>query len=205
MPNTRPDRRPLRTRQVLKEALIQLVLERGYESITVQDILDRANVGRSAFYAHFRDKEDLLLSGFEEIAEGIRQHFPANAPAEQLEQNTHSLTLSIFTHAQSHRPLFKAMFGKQGGEVVVRQLRKLLIDLAGEQIRAITHQGQGVRLTVPEEALVQWVVSSFLALLTWWLDQDIPLTAEEVDAVLWKLARPGIQAVSGGSPPPPRP
>ncbi len=192
MPNSRPDRRPQRTRQLLKDALIELILEGGYENITVQDILDRANVGRSAFYAHFRDKEDLLLSGFEEVAESIRQHFPAYTAGDQFEKNLHSLTLSIFTHAQSHRPLFKAMFGKQGGEVVVRQLRKLLSGLAGEQIRAATRQGAPP--TVPEEALVQWLVSSFLALLTWWLDQDIPLTAEEVDGALWKLARPGILA-----------
>jgi AcrR family transcriptional regulator len=183
----------VRTRQLLEEALIDLILERGYESITVQDILDRANIGRSAFYAHFRDKEDLLLSGFEEVAEGIRQHFPVYTSGDQLENNAHDLTLSIFTHAQSHRPLFKAMFGKQGGEVVVRQLRKLLSGLAGEQMRAAARQGQ--RFNVPEEALVQWVVSSFLALLTWWLDQDIPLTAEQADNVLWKLARPGILAV----------
>jgi AcrR family transcriptional regulator len=188
----RPDRRPQRTRRLLKDALIELILERGYESLTVQDILDRANVGRSAFYAHFRDKEDLLLSGFEEIAEGIRQHFPASAASGQLEQNAHSLTLSIFTHAQSHRPLFKAMFGRQGGEVVVRQLRKLLTDLANQQIRAVARQG--VHLEVSQEALVQWAVSSFLALLTWWLDQDIPLSAEEIDGVLWKLASPGIRA-----------
>src|SRR5690242_13310 len=62
-----PDRRIQRTRQLLLDSLIQLILEKGYESITVQDIIDRANVGRSTFYSHFQDKEDLLLSGFESM------------------------------------------------------------------------------------------------------------------------------------------
>jgi AcrR family transcriptional regulator len=59
------DRRIQRTRRLLQDALVGLILEKGYEAITVQDILDRANVGRSTFYEHFYDKDDLLLSSFE--------------------------------------------------------------------------------------------------------------------------------------------
>ena len=56
----RPDRRVARSRRALKEALTDLILERGYEAVTVQDVIDRADVGRSTFYAHFLDKDDLL-------------------------------------------------------------------------------------------------------------------------------------------------
>src|SRR6478672_13286337 len=56
-----PDRRPARTVSALRTALIELMLEKHYDTITVQDIIDRANVGRSTFYSHFRDKEDLLV------------------------------------------------------------------------------------------------------------------------------------------------
>ena len=58
----RPDRRVARSRRALKEALTDLILERGYESVTVQDVIDRADVGRSTFYAHFLDKDDLLMA-----------------------------------------------------------------------------------------------------------------------------------------------
>src|SRR6266542_5467464 len=57
-----PDRRVQRTRQLLQGALMSLIQEKGYEALTVQDILDRANAGRATFYAHFDDKEDLLVS-----------------------------------------------------------------------------------------------------------------------------------------------
>ncbi len=73
MPGPKPDRRIQRTRQLLHEALITLILEKGYDAITVQDILERANLGRSTFYAHYQDKEALLLSGFQEL-------FDATAP-----------------------------------------------------------------------------------------------------------------------------
>ena len=52
-----PDRRVQRTRKLLQDALMALILEKGYEAVTIQDIIDRANVGRSTFYAHFLDKQ----------------------------------------------------------------------------------------------------------------------------------------------------
>jgi AcrR family transcriptional regulator len=59
------DRRVQRTRRLLHKAFMSLILEKKYESITVQEILDRADVGRSTFYMHFRDKDELLVSGFQ--------------------------------------------------------------------------------------------------------------------------------------------
>ena len=62
-----PDRRVLRTRRQLRTALINLILERGWDAVSVSDVCARADVGRSTFYAHFADKEELLFSGFEEL------------------------------------------------------------------------------------------------------------------------------------------
>ena len=60
MTNQKVDRRIQRTRQLLEDALIALILEKGYDKITVQNIVDQANVGRSTFYSHFLDKDDLM-------------------------------------------------------------------------------------------------------------------------------------------------
>ena len=67
------DRRVQRTRTLLTRALMELIVEKGYQAITVQDIIDRANLGRSTFYAHFLDKEDLLMSGLEEVVHQLIQ------------------------------------------------------------------------------------------------------------------------------------
>lgn len=64
MKNTKADRRSQRTRQLLSSALVDLMLQKRYDEITVQNIIDRANVGRSTFYAHYLDKDDLLVSDF---------------------------------------------------------------------------------------------------------------------------------------------
>ena len=64
------DRRIIRTRGVLQHALTSLILKKGYEAITIQDICDEANVGRSTFYAHYTSKDDLKRSGFERLRKG---------------------------------------------------------------------------------------------------------------------------------------
>jgi AcrR family transcriptional regulator len=77
---TEQDRRVRRTRRILIEALIQLILEKGYSRITVQDILDRADVGRSTFYSHFRDQEALLVACFDSLRDELRGEIDAMTP-----------------------------------------------------------------------------------------------------------------------------
>ena len=72
--NKKTDRRVLRTREVLSNALVDLILEKGYEKITVQNIIDQANIGRSTFYDHFQDKQDLLEKSFGMLADDLNQH-----------------------------------------------------------------------------------------------------------------------------------
>lgn len=64
---TRPDRRRARTRKMLSDALMGLILERGYDAITIQDITDKANLSRATFYLHFGDKQDLYLCSLERV------------------------------------------------------------------------------------------------------------------------------------------
>src|SRR5215208_5139040 len=106
MRNTKADRRSERTRQLLNAALIELMLEQRYDEITVQDIIDRANIGRSTFYAHFLDKEDLLVSGFTQVLDMLNVH--SQQPNEVEDQTTPSLT-RFFQHVQEHHQLYKAL------------------------------------------------------------------------------------------------
>src|SRR5690242_5877298 len=84
MAGRKADRRPERTRAQLHQALLALVVERRYEEITVQDILDRANIGRSTFYVHFRDKDELFLSGMPQLRETLMRIVKSRAPYEMV-------------------------------------------------------------------------------------------------------------------------
>lgn len=187
------DRRVVRTRQLLRESLVSLILERGYDAITVQDILDRANLGRSTFYAHYRNKEDLLFSGFEELVAGI--HALAAQGAEG-----HDLSLHLFRHVTENRRLLKALLGRQGGKAVFQRSQAALGAMVRRHLEQVAPGAEG--RGVPLDIAVCFYTSSLFALLTWWLDHDPLHSAEEMDAMFKRLALPGLRAALGLDGPP---
>ncbi len=193
MKKVQMDRRVQRTRQLLQDALLALILEKGYAAITVQDILDRANLGRSTFYTHYRDKEDLLVSEFEHLKE-MFEEYDAHASTDKHKPGTGtpSPSLAFFRHAEEQHQLYKAMVGKQGGEVVQKYLYQYFYELMKNHLN---RQMVSTRnLAVPGEILVHYFVSSFLALLTWWLDHDMPYPAERMEEIFETLILPGYKS-----------
>ncbi len=172
-----------------------LILEKGYAAITVQDILDRANLGRSTFYAHYRDKDDLLVSQFEHFKE-MFEGFDAQGLRGKagLGSADFAPSLGFFRHAGEQHRLYKALVGKQGGEMVKEYLYRYISDLIRGHLRKRFPDDR--RLTVPREVLVHYLTTSFLALLTWWLDHDMPYTAEQMNEMYTKLTFPGVLAVA---------
>jgi AcrR family transcriptional regulator len=108
------DRRVRRTRRLLIEALLALIMEKGYAKLTVQDILDRADVGRSTFYAHFRDREALLVACFDNVRDELRREIDALTPGASPPDPARPAA-AIFAHAQRRRPVYRALCGRQGG------------------------------------------------------------------------------------------
>src|SRR5271170_3820458 len=108
MTPAKTDRRIQRTRQLLRESLIELILEKGYDAVTVQDITDHANLGRATFYLHYRDKEELLLQSlkatFDELAARIGPLTPNT-----LSELTIPPAILAFQHAAEHRDLYRIM------------------------------------------------------------------------------------------------
>jgi AcrR family transcriptional regulator len=174
-----PDRRVQRTRQLLLEALNGLILEKGYEKITVQDVIDRANVGRSTFYAHFQDKEQLLLSGFEPL----RNEFEDFLSGQTFDQESPwALSLSMFQQVQK----------QQGGYITLTHVQKYLHGYLLDHLR---EQLPKRNKSIPPELVAHYVASSFIALLTWWIDNDYPRTAEEMNVYFRQLVEPGTMAL----------
>ncbi|MFI9382766.1 TetR/AcrR family transcriptional regulator [Kutzneria sp. NPDC052558] len=166
------DRRVRRTRRALHDALIELVLERGYERVTVQDILDRADVGRSTFYAHFRDKEALLLTSFDDMREQLRSGIDAapDRPAALL-----------FEHAYEHQRVYRALANRQGGALVIRHLHKLLTEV----LRTQSTDGD-----LPADVVAEFHASGIIGLLGWWIEHDFRHDPEWLVSVYRRLAAP---------------
>ncbi|HZD98370.1 MAG TPA: TetR/AcrR family transcriptional regulator [Micromonosporaceae bacterium] len=191
------DRRVRRTRRNLGEALIALIVERGYDRITVQDILDRADVGRSTFYAHFRDKDALLVSSFDELRDDLRRDMDALTPGELPDDPAHPVSV-VFQHAYDHRPIYRALCGRQGGNVVDGHLRSMFGALLGDHLRPhLAAAGS----SLPPAIVAEFYASALIGVLTWWVNEDFPHSPNEVAAAYGALAAPGIMAAIGAEAP----
>jgi AcrR family transcriptional regulator len=187
------DRRVERTHQLLRRALFQLIQEKGFEGLSVQDIIDRANVGRATFYTHFDNKEDLLVSGFEDLRGELRERQrEALSRGRGLNERALAFSQEMFSHADEHRALFRAMVGRKSGAVVQRMIHRLLVDLVREEVKAFASAKDAK--SVPAEAKVQFLAGGFFGLLMWWLDGPRSLSVEEVNLLFRRLALAALDA-----------
>ncbi|MFG2086836.1 MULTISPECIES: TetR/AcrR family transcriptional regulator [unclassified Spirillospora] len=169
---------------------MELILERGYDRITVQHIIDRADVGRSTFYAHYTDKDDLLLSNLEDLAAAFDEHMERHM-ASRAQPNP---VLAAFQHAGRQREVYKALAGERGAEVMRAGLRSRTKQVMARQIPQFLPHRDGA---VPVEVTTEFLLTSLLGLLVWWLDNDVPYTAEEMAEMYMRLIAPGIEGAYG--------
>lgn len=186
------DRRVKRTRKTLQDALIALILEKGYEAITVQDVIDRADVGRSTFYAHFVDKEALLLSQFEHLQADFERNFEENA-ADDASADLLDFSSVMFQHAQRYRRVYQAVVGRQSGQLMQRHLEKTLTVRVKKRVDRLW--GGGQRQVIPPDILTHHLVSTLMSLMIWWLDHDLPYPPERMDQIYRQLIRGGIDGL----------
>jgi AcrR family transcriptional regulator len=188
---TIPDRRISRTRTTLQQALFSLLAKKEYERITVADICDAANVGRSTFYAHFTGKDDLKRSGLEHLRKHLTEiQKESLAAGDDGAPEPLRFSLALFQHARAHLPLYRALVGGRGGGISLGAIRSILADLVRREIGASTVKNAVAE--IPGEVVVQYTVGAYMAVLTWWLDGGAKLPPERVDAVFRLLATKGI-------------
>ncbi len=195
------DRRSLRSQQLLHRALMALMLEKRYDKITVQEIIDRAAVGRSTFYAHYRDKEELLISNFEQMLETFSGHWLAPAAGQADGPPEPMSVAGLFRHAQEFHELYKALVWGRGIDLIYQQAQNYLCRRVEQMLRTmipVAHQP-----TMPLPLLANHIATTLGALLRWWLEAEMPYTPEEMDSYFHQLVRPVLQEVLGGDATPP--
>ncbi len=175
------DRRVQRTRRLLQDALVATVIEKGYEAATVQDIIDRADVGRATFYAHFADKQTLLTSRLEDLR-GLLLAQQRQSP------DSLGFSLAMLEHARSHLAMYRAIVGHESGAFIIQRIHRTIADLAANDVNALAAKASPQR----RQLAVEFVAGAFMAVLTWWLDQGAALAPAEVDAIFRRLVLEGL-------------
>jgi AcrR family transcriptional regulator len=184
--NAPPDRRTQRTRQALSHALIALIQEKHYEAITVQDICDRANVGRSTFYAHYQDKDDLLAGNFQQMMERLGSQVAWQDSQFRLP------VAPLFRHVQEHHHLYKALVWGGGFDVLLRAGQQQWRAQIEEHLTASLPPER--RPAIPLEVITVYLAGALQALLLWWLERKMPYTPERMDEMFQQLVMPGVAA-----------
>ena len=191
MAQAQSDKRPQRTQQALRDALLELVVEPGYEKSSVQDILDRAGVGRATFYEYFRNKEDLLRRSLDQLREHLMQEWNSASRGGAQSRVALGFSLAFFRHVDGHRRLYRAIMGRESGVIVDRQMRRMLADLVKAEIVASGREDQdGVRT----DLAAQYVVGALMSTVTWWLDRNVKLSPDEIDGAFRRMTLPALQA-----------
>ncbi|SDL94944.1 DNA-binding transcriptional regulator, AcrR family [Nonomuraea maritima] len=177
------DRRVRRTRRLIQEALVALILEKGYDAVTVTDIIDRADVGRSTFYAHFTHKQEVLLSNLDEMA------FLHPTPATDAGR-LFAFSLPMFEHVQEQERLVRALLGRHGGGPVIARGEQMIAELVRGDLLAA-----GGRSSAALDLLVVCVVGAFMGLLRAWVNGETTATPTELDAAFRAAVEPGVRAI----------
>jgi AcrR family transcriptional regulator len=187
---SRHQRNRLRTRHQLEDAVFELLQEKGYDEITIQDIVDTADLGRGTFYLHFKDKEEAVWSliehGLQEtdlLAHQAFEEDPSSVTFETALQN-------MFHHIEQNKMLFKIMLGSKGNAVITLRVQDWLArDLEQE---ANTLNSQQIIPGTPIEIAVQLITGTVTRMAIWWLENPNPYSADEIAKLTYKALVTGV-------------
>ena len=182
------DRRVARTRTALYEALLSLIRRKHYELITVEEILTEANVGRSTFYAHFTSKDDLLKRSLERLRDLLvtaKDKTISSAPRQKREE-AWDPSRALFEHVAEHADIQIALAGGRGGGIVRDAVDDVLAEILRQSLPASTDAA------LPRDLVIRHMVSTFNAVLRWWLEERPEMTAREADAAFRGLVLNGV-------------
>lgn len=166
-----------RTRKLLREALIELIEERGFAALTIGEITERAMVSRAAFYRNYQDKYDLVEQIFEEAMSAL-----LGAVGELgLEHPTESW-IAFFEHIERYERLYRALLGKKGSPWFAQKMRASLCDLI-KQHGQLAHSSPAhthLAHTFSDDLVPTLVSTMFVETIVWWLEQDKPCSSREI-------------------------
>ncbi|MBD8499779.1 TetR/AcrR family transcriptional regulator [Paenibacillus arenosi] len=174
------DRRVVRTKKNIKRAFSELLKEKGFEAITVQDIADRADINRGTFYLHFLDKYDL----FERRVDDILAELIASVPLDYAMSQTANACMEprivqSFAHFQKYRDFYKLMFEDGTNTYFHTRFIELLKNHFEQSIEDMKRSSNAT-IPINKDLIIHYGLFSFMGILKYWLDQDPPLSPEDM-------------------------
>ncbi|WP_044642156.1 TetR/AcrR family transcriptional regulator [Risungbinella massiliensis] len=194
------DLRIIRTRKMIRDAFLELILEKGYESITIQHIANHAMINRATFYLHYTDKHNLLAKISEETLQELSDtvQLSLNQERQVNVSKLQNTIVNVCQHIQKNALFYRAMLGQHGVPNFyfrIQQVMKEKLQRAILEFRIPEEE-----LSIPKEIYIQFTSSAFVGMIVWWLDQNMIFSPEHMASLLSKVITMGPVRALGFTP-----
>jgi AcrR family transcriptional regulator len=204
------DRRIQRTRQALHAALFELIKKKGYDAISTEEITEQANVARATFYLHYKDKEDLLLEEFNEMANETvqmlseipfddwlpKQGFNESDPGKSISSSRPLLV--IFNHIKDHSEIYYILLKSSKSGRVMERIRKISTEAITQFVKnKLKTEPVSIEFKVPVELFAAYFSGAMLSTVDWWLEEGMHHSPEEMTKLFRDIFFYGVKATIG--------
>jgi AcrR family transcriptional regulator len=184
----KPDPRVLRTRQMLRDALITLIPEMGYDHLTIQDITDRAGLNRATFYLHYKDKHDLITQIIDSVLAELAQVLELS---QRTPDEVEPIFVSVFEHVARNAVFYEVMLKEQSVADYVQRIQEHIQKIG---MRALLTSSLPNRdLITPPQLVITFIGWGYIGVVKWWVSNGMPYSAEYMAGQFVRLAIGGLQ------------
>lgn len=183
------DRRYRRTEKRLTQAMLDLIAEKPFQDIIITDIVDRADIARKTFYAHYENKRELLWHSLEAHFQSIEAQ-TNNLDADTLLMNNKPLSYPVFKHVEDYALFYKQMLTQGGDARFIHQFWEYIARQSYEKHQPL--RDVAPMMTVPPELIAQMLAGALLGSLRWWLTTDMKDSPEQMAYRFSQIVAPGV-------------
>lgn len=181
------DPRIKKTRRYLKEALLSLIKQKGFDAITVRDLTQEADINRATFYQHYQDKFDLLDQTIDEMLLSMATYVAPKSMREFTENKDSSPVFErLFQFIYENTFFFQVMMGEKGVPSFQHRMLKIIQQFMNEKIDQLHPHPE--KMNVPKEILIHYISFANLGLITYWLENDMKYSAKYMAKQLSELS-----------------
>ncbi|PGM52725.1 TetR/AcrR family transcriptional regulator [Bacillus sp. AFS053548] len=180
-----------KTKKLIKETLLDLIEEKGFEAISVRDITLKAGLNRGTFYLHYRDKYDLMEKSQNEILEGLQDRLIFIRPKEMNEFYSNDMVyppiLNVYHYLKENQRFIKILISTKGDPAFPKKMKEHIKETIYEKLVDLLEEEY--MIDIPHEYTTAFISSAFFGLLEQWLEKEEPITPEEMAIMHMKLLK----------------
>ncbi len=200
------DRRVRKTRRALREAMQNLMAEKGYEQVTVEELTERADIGRTTFYLHYSAKQDLLLEQFDELLDQLVEQLteiPLSSWSQQgkvlpTEDHPERPICMIFNHAAENEDLYRIVLQGEGVDQASERLQTMMTNAVNAYLHhKLGDEREKMTLEFPVDLFGNYFAGAMLGVIKWWLEAGQPYTPQEMEGIFFQMFLPGASQALG--------